>query len=178
MIQLSSTSDLSLNGIASPTDFYRILRSPAPLAGMRSPSSDTPWHEIHAAGFDYVVCLTTPVPDYNPTPLRVLHAVALEDLWHGRPPARPDAEEVSILEAVRVVSAAIYRSVGVVVHCLGGTGRTGTVLGGVLVTLGVPLATVTAYLREVNQTREGRTWPESPWQHEVLVRLSVQLLNE
>jgi hypothetical protein len=54
---------------------------------------------------------------------------------------------------------------GVVVHCAGGTGRTGTVIACALASLGVPEADVLEYMATVNAARgKSRGWPESDWQ--------------
>jgi protein-tyrosine phosphatase len=59
---------------------------------------------------------------------------------------------------------------GVIVHCAGGTGRTGTVLGAVLKRQGVPDADVLDFLKRVNQLR-GKNWPEAEWQWQVVQRV-------
>jgi protein-tyrosine phosphatase len=56
---------------------------------------------------------------------------------------------------------------GVVVHCAGGTGRTGCVLGCALVRLGYTPSDVIAYLDDLHTIR-ARGWPESPWQAAVV----------
>ncbi len=63
--------------------------------------------------------------------------------------------------------AAMFLRGGVIVHCLGGTGRTGTVLGCVLRELEFSADEVVSHLKEVNEARK-RTWPESIWQEEMV----------
>ncbi|MCX6100910.1 MAG: tyrosine-protein phosphatase [Candidatus Bipolaricaulota bacterium] len=93
----------------------------------------------------------------------------LQDLYGGIAPTNPADEEARVEIAVSSVLAALRRGDGVVVHCAGGTGRTGTVIGATLVALGIPAEDAVAHLQSVNKLR-GRSWPESPWQQELLHR--------
>ena len=67
-------------------------------------------------------------------------------------------------EAAADVVEHITRGIGVAVHCMGGRGRTGTVLGVALVRLGHEPDTVVDYLHRVAVGRGRRGWPESAWQ--------------
>lgn len=60
---------------------------------------------------------------------------------------------------------------GVLVHCLGGTGRTGTVIGAVLRSYGMPVDEITLWLDSVHKLRGQQGWPESPWQSQALAVL-------
>jgi len=155
-------------GLAVPSELYTVLSSPALLAGMPSPGEKTPWAALAEAGFRNVICLTGAAPSYNPTPLRVLHAVGLEDLVGGRRPMDPDRERRDIGRAVRIALGALRGNEGVIVHCEGGTGRTGTVIGAVLRCLGYSAQEVVDYLDAVHKARRKAGWPESPWQEELL----------
>jgi protein-tyrosine phosphatase len=160
-----------VEGISVPSNFYEVITSPAPLAGMSRPSLRTPWAEIAKLGFQYVICLTEFDPEYDPRPLQVAHAVHLEDLFHRRPPKDPNREETSIREAVRVAVSKIQSGAGVVVHCAGGTGRTGTVIGCILRELGCHGRTVVDYLDDLNRKGRGRSgWPEATWQADLVLR--------
>src|SRR5690348_13549747 len=79
LLQLHDMPDI--NGIAVPNNFYQVITSPAPLAGMSRPSVHTPWGAIAKLGFQYVICLTEREPEYKPFPLQMAHAVELEDLF-------------------------------------------------------------------------------------------------
>ena len=57
---------------------------------------------------------------------------------------------------------------GVVVHCMGGIGRTGTVIGCVLRDFGFSADEVVAYLDRINRSRGLRGWPETEWQAEMV----------
>jgi protein-tyrosine phosphatase len=55
-----------------------------------------------------------------------------------------------------------------VVHCVGGRGRTGTVLGCVLRELGHSPGEVVDFLDRVHKARGKAGWPESPWQGQLV----------
>lgn len=162
----------AMPGLAVPSDAYWILRRPAPLLGMARPTPSTPWYEMGKLDVRRVVCLTDDVPTYDPAPLTFACAVGLQDLYGGIRPEEPHAEAEKVRVAASAVVDALDRGEGVVVHCAGGTGRTGTVLGAVLVALGIPAADAIAHIQAVNKLR-GRAWPESPWQQELLLRLPL-----
>lgn len=160
----------------SPLDtlqrFYQVLEQPAPLAGMSFPVGD-PWEALASAGFSCVVCLTDDRPPYDPSPLRVLCSARFCDLFGERQPALPAHEEALLDKVVGDVVAVLQDGVGVVVHCAGGTGRTGTVIACVLRRLGLPLGDVRSYMKAVNCGRSKRPgWPESSWQEQQLSRFA------
>lgn len=134
--------------------------SPAPLAGMAYPPPDLDWRSLETRGFALVVRLHP--GDYDPSPLRV-HDVTLQDLYGGASPADPAGERKRVREAARAAADSVADGNGVIVHCLGGTGRTGTVAGCALRLLGrtadQAIATVQSQLPR---------WPESPWQLDVV----------
>src|SRR5450759_1495101 len=107
--------------------FYQVLKLPAPLAGMAYPKG-IPWMDLQAAGFASVVCLTDSNPLYDPAPLRVLFSTVFCDLAGGRQPLNPEREADMLLHVVDKIGSELMASRGVVVHCHGGTGRTGTVI--------------------------------------------------
>jgi len=143
-------------------EVFVVLETPAPLGGMALPGPDTDWAELHRRGFRLVVRLHPAA--YDPAPL-VAHDFALEDLYGGRVPADAPAEERRIRAAARLAAETVARGDGVVVHCLGGTGRTGTVLACALRLLGFSVEEATAAV-----ARHRPRWPESPWQEEVVRR--------
>jgi|SRR5579871_1363254 len=146
--------------------FYQVLRVPAPLAGMSFPH-DVPWEAIASEGFQWIVCLTHSTPPYNPSPLRVLRANKFQDLVTGDPPENPAVEAAALRGVVGAVVAELKAGKGVVVHCEGGTGRSGTLIACTLAALGVPPNDVLGYMERVNAARgKGRGWPESEWQRE------------
>jgi hypothetical protein len=134
--------------------------TPALLAGMPYPPPDTDWQALHDRGFRLVVRLQP--GDYDPAPLEV-REVTLSDLYGGALPEDPDAERDRVWEAARLTAEAVERGTGVVVHCVGGTGRTGTVVGCALRLLGrsadEAIATLQAHRPQ---------WPESPWQEQLV----------
>lgn len=157
-------------GLQTPRQFYVVLDAPAPLAGMEYPGMFMPWRHFFNVGFSSVVCLCGDNIQYNPSPLRLLRAVEMEDLHHGGLPVDPAKNERIVREAVDVIVKQLSKDEGVVVHCIGGTGRTGTVIGCVLRRMGYPADDVIRYLNEVNICRGKRGWPESPWQSDMVRR--------
>jgi len=132
MAGLERSQELCIEGIETPRLFYLVLNDPAPLAGMSYPGMRMPWRRLYALGFRHVVCLCNAQVDYNPAPLRMLRKVEMEDLHHGNGPLNPAMNEKLVLEAVEAINARLDNGEGVAVHCVGGTGRTGTVIGCVL----------------------------------------------
>lgn len=94
-------------------------------------------------------------------------AFELEDLFHGGPPRDAAAELELVRRQVNSVLQRLTAGARVVVHCAGGTGRTGTVLGCVLVRLGHEPERVVEYLGGVHRARGRAGWPEAEWQAEV-----------
>jgi len=157
-------------GFRVPEEFYIVLESPGRLAGTVRPSERTPWDRLARERFEYVVCLTDDEPSYDPSPIEILHSVDLEDLYGGLSPTDPTREAERIVEAVDRVAVALRSGHGVVVHCAGGTGRTGTVIGGVLRRFGHSASGVRGYLDRINRCR-GIGWPESFWAGSLLDRI-------
>jgi len=154
-----------IEGVDVPQQVYLVTRQPAPLAGMAYPDgSGRRWKALAGMGVESVLCLTGDSGSYRPEPLRFLWAVALEDLEHGGPPRWPAEETRLVRQAAGLVLRELRQGRGVVVHCAGGTGRTGTVIGCVLRGLGHDAAAVLAYLDRLNRGRGKPGWPESPWQ--------------
>lgn len=162
-----------VEGLRVPKDFYVMLETPARLAGMVYPRADTPWHALADLGLRHIVCLTHRVAPYDPAPLSLLCAVDLQDLYGGVAPVCADEERRKIEAAIPPILAALGRGEGVVVHCEGGTGRTGTVLAAVLTDLGLALPDIVSALNNIHRARAA-SWPESPWQREFLERRSAR----
>jgi hypothetical protein len=150
-----------------PDDLYWVARRPVALAGMPYPGR-ADWHLLHTYGIGHVLCLTHDVAPYDAAPCSVT-ALRLQDLVSGGPPAECASEETLVRRAADDLVAHLERGVGVAVHCMGGRGRTGTVIGVALVRLGHAPADVVEYLHSTAIARGRRGWPESAWQ-EALVR--------
>jgi hypothetical protein len=158
-------------GLQVPQDLYWVLRSPAPLAGMRLPSNAWPGCAIHAGGFSDLVSLHP--GEYSPAPLTTVFAEQLEDLAGGGPPRDAEREVLLIQKAVHATVQSLKMGRGVVVHCWGGRGRTGTVLGCALRELGYDADVIIDYLDRIHVARGTSGWPESFWQAEAVNRWSA-----
>lgn len=153
--------------LAVPADLYWVAREPVPLAGMAYPGR-VDWRRLACEGIGHVVCLSHDDPPYDPTPCS-LTAVALENLFAGGSPREPEREEALVLAAAGVVVASIRAGTGVAVHCLGGRGRAGTVIGAAVVQLGHDPDEVVDHLHRLHVHRGRKDgWPESAWQEAVV----------
>jgi len=141
---------------------FWVLRQPAPLAGMPFPDERPSWQALWDRGVCSVVKLEA-AGTYDCAPLDVVHTAQLEDLYHGNPPVAPENERRLYYEAARVAAERLNRGAGVVIHCRGGRGRTGTVIGCLLRTLGVPADHA---LTEIRARRPA--WPEAQWQEDIV----------
>jgi protein-tyrosine phosphatase len=97
-----------------------------------------------------------------------LTAIRLQDQVSGDAPAEPERERDLVERAADDVITNLERGIGVAVHCMGGRGRTGTVIGVALARLGHDPDAVIDYLHQLAVGRGRRGWPESPWQAEVV----------
>lgn len=157
-------------GLDTLRQFYQVLESPAPLAGMAFPHHRF-WQALATAGFDSVVCLTGDAPPCDPSPLHVLRAVGFTDLYDGGHPDDPQHEAGLLRDVVEAVVNEVQAGRGVVVHCAGGTGRTGTVIACTLAALGMAEDDVRDYMAGVNVARgTSYGWPESDWQESQVAR--------
>jgi len=134
--------------------------TPALLAGMPYPRADMDWQALHNRGFGVVVRLHP--GDYDAAPLTV-YDLPLADLYGGAPPEHPDAERERVWEAARIAADAVATGTGVMIHCVGGTGRTGTVAACALRLLGRSADEAVEIVRAHRPE-----WPESPWQEQVV----------
>jgi hypothetical protein len=158
-----------IHDLVVPEAFYLVMRDPAPLAGMCRPSSNTPWSGLYELGLRKVICLTEDQPDYFPEPLSIADHFPLQDLYRGVLPADPQRELGLVNLAAGLAISLIKQKVGIVVHCAGGTGRTGTVIGCVLRGLGYNSSDILSYFDQLNRVRGARNgWPESAWQAEMI----------
>jgi protein-tyrosine phosphatase len=168
MPKLLSVKDMpKVDGVKIPWDFYMVMDNPL-FAGMCYPYSGTSWDSLAKAGFSGVVCLCERRPKYDPYPLHLLYATMLEDLFSGYRPRDPEGEEKRVRKAVEVVARGLRNGDGIIVHCLGGIGRTGTVIGCVLRELGYSADEAIGYLDEVNIDRRIGPWSDSEWQAEMV----------
>jgi hypothetical protein len=146
-------------------------RVPPPLVGMFAPPAGFRFQLLEAQGVGAVVSLIGP-QTYDVGSMET-YAFTLHDMYGGLAPADPVAERAELTAAAARVAKLVNDGVGVAVHCHAGIGRTGTVIGAVLVSLGYAHAEVAGWLDAVQRARGAPGWPESPWQLDsldVLVR--------
>lgn len=169
----------TLPDLRTPQDFFVILDDPILLAGMKYPTQDLNWESLYEFGFKSVVSLAEDIPLYNPAPLAVAHSVRLQDLTGGIIPRNPLMEKKRINNAVQAAIRALDENNGVIIHCVDGTGRTGTVLGCLLVEMDFPKQDVIGYFEFLSQSR-GRTggWPESVWQSRLVLEWGSEVSAE
>ena len=157
--------------LSVPGDLWWVCTDPTPLAGMAYPRHGA-WDALAALGFHHVVDLTRDVPKYDPSPLTA-HGSKLADLIVRRRPPDPERDEARIAATAEQVAGWWSAAEGVVVHCHGGRGRTGAVVGSALVRLGHDPNEVVDWLHRVQRTRGRRGWPEQAWQAEVVRRAAL-----
>ncbi|MGA9398449.1 MAG: hypothetical protein WBV22_09355 [Anaerolineaceae bacterium] len=166
---LSVESMPQIPGLKIPDSFYLVTRLPASLAGMSLPGLTTPWEALFRLGLHRVVCLTKENPNYTANPLIASGHFPLQDLYEGLGPDNPKIEQGLIHQACEMIISFLNDGVGVVIHCVGGTGRTGTVIGCTLRGLGYNSVEILSYLDRLNHMRGARLgWPESKWQAELI----------
>ncbi len=163
-----------IGSIIVPEDLYWVLEGSPPLVGMRDPSDFFPWHELEDSDIRHVVCLTNE-PRKIPEPFELVYSRGHFDGFGGGHPIHPAAEERLVHEAADVVIESLRSGIGVAVHCIGGRGRTGTVMGVALVKLGLDAAEVEGFFDRLHKKRGRPGWPETPWQSEVLHRSSKRV---
>src|SRR5207248_905043 len=134
-----------------PDEFWWAITGTTPMAGMPSPWRFD-WDAAASLEFADVVCLTADSVPYDAAPLRS-HGIRLRDLANGSDPPDADAELEKVRKAVGFVMDAHAAGRGAIVHCAGGRGRTGTVVGGALVKLGTPAVDVVRWLDTVHRAR-------------------------
>lgn len=156
-----------VTGINVPQQLYFLLLSPV-LAGMQQPDRMTrqQWQALYDAGLRSVISLSTDC--YDPSPLSIAHATSLQDLAGGGDPIDPEGEIEKIRAAVSCAMEELGAGRGVVVHCLGGRGRTGTVIGCVLREMGFSADTIINHLDSLHRERGCCGWPESTWQSDLV----------
>jgi len=150
----------------APSGFVVPVTGP-PLAGMPYPRDDVQWGAVVAHGVARVLDLSGLPCGYDCTPLERF-AFDLQDLADGGVPDDGERERELIRAAVEVIAVSRDAQDGVVVHCVGGRGRTGTVLGAYLVTLAYAPLMVASWLNQLFELRGRPGWPESDWQSDLL----------
>lgn len=139
------------------------------LSGMPFPSDETLWDQLQDFGIHFMLCLTHNRAPYNPGPIGV-EASKLDDQNGGAGPADPVAEEKEIRRLTALVVDKLKKGESVVIHCVGGTGRTGTLMAAALREMGYTPDEVLKAMEQANRLREkgAKGWPESQWQRNLI----------
>jgi len=160
-----------LSDMKVPQNLYCVLDVPGLLAGMHTPDRKTDWKGLSRRGFNYVVCLEADKPKYDPSPLRFLGICKLENLSDPDDiPSDPKREETYIKGIVDRVERKLIGGRGVVIHCGGGRGRTGTVIGCILKRMGYGSRVIINYLHDLHGKMGKDGWPEANWQSQLVDR--------
>lgn len=154
-------------GLLVPEQFYWLKTGPAPLAGMPLPIGPFPWKALSMLGFTKVVCLCSETRLYDPSPLRQVVRVELEDPEEG-PPSSPLNEGRRYVELADRICGWVAEGDGVVVHCAAGRTRTGTLLGTVMVKQGFTARHVASLLNRIHRARGRGGWPKHRWSTDLL----------
>ncbi|MGH1492033.1 MAG: hypothetical protein ACRBK7_22040 [Acidimicrobiales bacterium] len=168
MIELTAASrswqPLDRTGLRLPV--WAACSAPAPLIGLALPEPDFPF-QVLATQFNVEVMISLDAHGtaLDCAPLRQQH-FHLEDLYRKSAPTDAAAERQIVHAAAETVHGLLDAGTGTAVHCLGGIGRTGTVIGLTAVRFGAEPASVAAWLNEIHANSGG--WPECPWQGEML----------
>ena len=150
--------------------------SGALLAGMPMPQNNRVWNELYAREIESVICLTHDEVPYLPSPVKVLKACELIDQYDNsscdinKSKTEMKEERDKIRTVVDIAFHEVSQGRSLVVHCLGGTGRTGTILAGLLRESGHSWKETKNMMNEINIIR-GRSpggWPESTWQQDLI----------
>lgn len=171
LTEQKDTSSITPAMLSMEYQIYSVSGEKAPLlGGMPFPGNKDVWQELSKLGFQKVVCLTDGSFPYDPFPLEGLASCRLDDLVGGRLPRDQEKEGRTIKELGRTIADALRAGESVVVHCAGGTGRTGTVLAGTLRELNFSMEKIDDIMNNVNEVRgrAGHGWPESGWQRQII----------
>jgi len=141
-----------------------------PLIALPLPVHEQLWQAMYDIGIRQVLRLRGSLSESNPTPLRVLGMVAMQDLEGGDVPDDSRFEEMLVNQAARFLRVGL-REGGTAVLCVGGCGRTCTVIGGFLHTLGMPAKWIVRLLDRAYKDAGRSGWPAFLWQAEVSGRI-------
>ena len=112
-------------GDGRPIHFVLNVEKYGMLGAARWPGETMDWKRMSSIGFRWVICACSEDPGYDPFPLKFLARIGLTDLSGGGPPDNAGAE----FEQIAVIAAEAFSKLnegGILVHCVGGRGRTGT----------------------------------------------------
>jgi hypothetical protein len=157
-------------GDGHPLHFVLSVEKHGMLGAARWPSAETDWKRMSSIGFRWVICICSKDPGYDPFPLKFLARIGLTDLSDEGPPDNAHAE----YEQIAAIASKAFSKLnvgGILVHCAGGRGRTGTIIGAILRHCGYGAAEVIDFLDGAYRDAGRPGWPESAWQAKVIERI-------
>jgi len=163
---------LDIGNLDIPHDVWWAVNEP-PLIGSVYPRPDFDFGAFAAHGVFSVVNLHDDLPTYDPSPLRFLWCGALTDLRTDVAPHAPDREKALYQHIAHLVAAELCFGRGVLVHCLGGRGRTSAIIGLAMLYMGINQATIQDFLASVHAARgkfKPYGWSDSSWQYAIVGR--------
>ena len=132
-------------GDGHPLHFVLNVEKHGTLGAALRPGAAMDWKRMSSIGFRWVICACSEDPGYDPFPLKFLARIGLTDLSAKGQPDNPSAE----FEQIAAVASQAFSKLnegGVLVHCEGGRGRTGTIIGAILRHCGCGAAEVIDFL--------------------------------
>lgn len=157
-------------GNSSPVHFILNLGKPGRLGAARRLGAETNWKELYSKDFRWVICACSIDPGYDPSPLDFLEKIELTDLSERDQPQNPE-KEFEQISAVAFKTFSKLNDGGVLVHCQGGRGRTGTIIGSILRHFGYDSGYIVRFLNSTYREIGKPGWPESPWHASVIERV-------
>lgn len=165
----SETPHVTINRPLGWIHFRLLVDGWHPIIAMRQPGKGTSWKELSELGIHHVLRLSEESQPYDPAPLSLLGEVAMEDQYEEEKPTDAAREEILLGDAVRLLRKGLSKG-GVAVHCVGGRGRTGTVIGAFPHSVGVSHKAILSLLDQAYKDAGRPGWPESAWQGDVVGR--------
>jgi rhodanese/phosphatase family protein len=162
-----------LNGVkcelehGHPLHFVLNVEKHGMLGAARLPDAEMDWKGMSSIGFRWVICACSKDTGSDPFPLKFLARIGLTNLSGGGQPDNTGAE-FKYIEATTLKAFSRLSEGGILVHCVGGRGRTGTIIGAILRHCGYGATEVIDFLDAAYRGAGRPCWPESPWQSQVI----------
>jgi hypothetical protein len=159
-----------------PLHFVLKVERHGVLGAARWPGLEMDWKRMSSVGFRWVICACSEDPGYDPFPLKFLARIGLTELSAKRQPDDPDTE----FDQIAAIASQAFSKMNegdILVHCEGGRGRSGTIIGAILRHCGYGAAEVIDFLDAAYRDAGRPCWPEKPWQSQVIERVGPARLR-